>query len=241
MAGDGRFHVGRHRDRFGSRGRPGACRLIAPVPCCYRHCSLSGGDCRPVSKIPCFHGHGNSRHRRPHFAPGVPSAGRMSPSTVNRGAGSGFQPNLGIRKADLHVSVRDTRSGKRQVWDIDRSRARASTTIRVCLCDLTQWPPRVSVRTAPLPHSMNPRTKVKCKDATRRNSGSWRWTAVPMSQSLPFGDPNLPGNGKRFWVSTDDVQRNPWFVPMPRSPLPGRSAALCHCETRDSHSGKNEH
>ena len=121
MAGDGRFPAGRNRNRFGSRDRPGACRFIAPVPWCYRRCSLSGGNCRPVGKIPCVHSHGNSRRHRPHFAPSVPSAGRMSPSSVNRGAGNGFQPNLGTRKADLHVSVRDTRSGKRQVWDIDRS------------------------------------------------------------------------------------------------------------------------
>ena len=42
-----------------------------------------------------------------HFAPSMPSAGGMSPSTVNHGMGSGFQPNFSIRKADLHVSVRD--------------------------------------------------------------------------------------------------------------------------------------
>ena len=98
--------------------RAAAQRRWPLVSWCYRDCSPSGRDCRPVRKIPCFHGHGNSRRCRPHFAPSVPSAGRMSLSTVNRGTGSGFQPNFSIWKADLHVSVRDTQSSKRHKYGI---------------------------------------------------------------------------------------------------------------------------
>ena len=72
-----------------------------------------------VRKTLCFHGYGNFRRCRPHFAASVPSAGTMFPSTVNRGMESEFQPNFRIRKAELHVSVRDTRSSKSQVWDLD--------------------------------------------------------------------------------------------------------------------------
>ena len=115
--------------RYGSRGPcragPGVAGRVTGLSIYHTYTLvlpqlLSGRDCPPVRKTPCFYGHGNFRRCGSHFAAGVPSADVMSPSTVNRGMGSGFQSNLGIQKANLRVSVRDTRSNKGQVWDIDR-------------------------------------------------------------------------------------------------------------------------
>ena len=108
----------RHNRSIGFKWGGGGYQHITLVSWCYRDCSPSVRDCRPVRKIPCFHRHGNSRRCRPHFAPSVPSPGRMSLSTVNRGTGSGFQPSFNIRKADLHVSVHDTQSSKRHKYGI---------------------------------------------------------------------------------------------------------------------------
>ena len=152
-----------------------------------------------MRKITCFQGHGNSRRCRPHFASSVPSAGRMSLSTVNRGTGSGFQPSFSIRKADLHVSVRDTRSSKRQVWEIDRSTApRTGPTPPHCSASTRCRRGDISRRELAAMREMHPAVK-SCKDSPRHR-GLDRIRAhgtdgLPCAVALSVVTPTCTGSG----------------------------------------------